>query len=55
MLYDVYFNLGYDGWSYETFDDFSEALKFAEDQSESRIVGYHQTIPISYNINILYK
>lgn len=56
MLYDVYYDMGCnEGWFYETFDDFIEALQFAAKQTESRIVGYHQTVPIAYNINLLYK
>lgn len=55
MLYDVFYDLGCcEGWAFKTFDSFSEALQFAEKQIDSRIVGYHQGVPVAYNIYLLY-
>ena len=56
MLFDVYYDMGCnEGWDFETFDNINDALKFAEKQVESRIVGYHQCIPLTFRSSILFS
>ena len=55
MKFRVYYDLGCcEGFYYEDFDNLCDAINFANKQIESHIIRFNNSVPISYNVKILY-